>query len=715
MAQVSSGTVSTTKYEGRYLKLNWSVDSTNIKENYKRIYWSLVGAGGTDGYWYYSGNFKAVINGTTVYKSSDRIKLYKGTVVASGYINIYHDNEGNKTFTASAEAGIYTVAVNCKGSGTFELPTIPRYATSVQSLSNKTETTIKMNWSSDNTIDYIWYSKDDGSNWTGIDVTDGTSGSYTISGLSANTTYKIKTRVRRKDSQLTTDSSALSVTTYNYPYCTNMPNVTIGNILTINFYNPLSRNLQWTVIGADGSTIASNYTTATSYTGLSGDATVNNFYASIPNAKSGTYKVKVTYGSSEITKTGGTYTINTSQCTPEVGSFTYKDNNSTTSNITGNNQRIIRNNSVLLFMLGAATAKKSATISKYEVTTNGVTKSRTSAGNLDFGKLNVGSNINATLKVTDSRGLTASKTISITIDNWSLPTAITTMKRKNNYYSDTYITVDGTYSSLNGKNSMTINIQYKKVTDSSYSTLQTLKDNVESTFTFDNTAEWNIRIIVKDLLGTTTYNLILARGMPLIYFDRLLSSVGVNKFPQYKDSISVTNAAVEEFVDDITINKTAPRATITNGTRRISLHIGEGGINRGIWDDELNQWIFHSDGEKTYANGLPIIPESVSTNSGIGIKFPDGTLICRGKYTTSSVTMNAWGVLYSYDFEPGITFPVAFTSTPMLNCNISSGNAAIIIRSECTTTKLTKISIARPDNNQAYTFGFDWVAIGRWK
>lgn len=118
----NSGSFNTTAYEGRYLKFSWEVKSQS--NNSSTISWKLVGAGtGQSGY-YTSGNFKVVINGKTVYSSSTRINLYNGTEVASGTATIAHNSDGTKTFSASAEAGIYYVAVNCKGSGSWSLPAI---------------------------------------------------------------------------------------------------------------------------------------------------------------------------------------------------------------------------------------------------------------------------------------------------------------------------------------------------------------------------------------------------------------------------------------------------------------------------------------------------------------------------------------------------------------------------------------------------------------
>ena len=125
----SSGSFNTNGYEGRYLKFSWNIKSQDIANNKTTISWSLKGAGSASASWYMAGNFKVVINGSTVYSSSSRIKLYDGTTVASGEAVISHNSDGTKSFSASTEAGIYTVAVNCRGSGRWALTNIHRQAT----------------------------------------------------------------------------------------------------------------------------------------------------------------------------------------------------------------------------------------------------------------------------------------------------------------------------------------------------------------------------------------------------------------------------------------------------------------------------------------------------------------------------------------------------------------------------------------------------------
>lgn len=487
------------------------------------------------------------INGTT-YSWSGSIGGSGDLTLISKTQTVTHNSDGSKTINISA-----SIALNItwggvslgtiSNSGTMALTNIPRYATVSQSLTAKTETTATIKWSSDATVDYIWWSTNNGSSWTGINVTDGTSGSYTISGLSANTAYNIKTRVRRKDSQLTTDSSALAVTTYAYPYANSMPNFTIGNKLTIGIFNPLGRSVTVNILGADGSQISNDTTSGTSITGYNNTTVQNRLYASIPNAKSGTYRVKVTYGSQITTKNGGTYSVNENVCLPSIGAGAYQDTASSVVAITGNNQDIVRNQSVVRYTASGLSAQKSATVASCSVKVNGNTYNLTLSGSTATGgnaQINSGTDVEAVFTVTDSRGLTASRSITVHMLDWHNPSAIISVARQNNFYSQTDINVDAEYPSINGNNTITITYEAVRDGGSSRPVSGSLQDGVTSVVTLDNNYAWTIVITLVDRFGgTTTYNVGISRGMPIIYFDRLKSSVGINCFPQDDESLEV--------------------------------------------------------------------------------------------------------------------------------------------------------------------------------
>jgi len=352
-------------------------------------------------------------------------------------------------------------------------------------------------------------------------------------------------------SGLQTDWTALT-TIARYPTLTNGSNFTDIQNPVYNISNPASLYNIRVKIEAGGNTqliirdIASNY--RGNYTLELTESERNTLRALTPNSK--TLAVRETIcamsGNTELNASYKDYTMTIVNASPTFDS-SYLDSNSTTTAITGDNQQIIRNQSTLEIDVSNATAYKYATLSSIKATINGTNYTATlSGGNATFniGTLNVSTNTNAVITLTDSRGFTATQTLALEVLNWELPTAIIDLQRENNYYSNTNINVDANYSSLDSHNTITLKTRYKKVTDSSYGSYVTLQDNVTSTLNLDNNYQWDVQVLVQDLLGQTTYNLTLDRGIPIVYFDRLRRSVGVNCFPQLDTSIELNGLPI---------------------------------------------------------------------------------------------------------------------------------------------------------------------------
>lgn len=545
MASTSGTVVTSPEQHQRSLTLTWSQTSQSIANNTTTISWTLKGSGSDSIYYYVTcRKIKVTINGTQAWYNAGEIDVNNQQTIATGTFDVPHNADGTKTLTIAVEASIYEVNINSSGSGSWTLATIPRYATVTQSLSSKTETSITMAWSSDSTCDYVWYKIGSGS-WTGIAISAAKSGTYTITGRSANTAYTIYTRVRRKDSQLTTDSTGLSVTTYQYPYANSMPNFTIGNDVTIGIYNPLGRTVTLKMLAADDTTIATKTVTGTSVNGFNTSTMQTLLYNSIPSATSGTYKISCTYSSQTQTKTGGTYSVNASQCKPSIASATYVDANASTVAITGDSSKIVRTLSQVTFTGSSCAAQKGASVSSVSVSVNGLSYAMTLSGGAvktatkTGVTINSGSNVTATITVTDSRGYTASASVTVKMVNWQLPTGIISLKRHDNYYSDVDLKCDASWTSI-GSNTCTITYKCRIVGSGSWTVTGTLSDNVTVTITLDNQSAWEVWVILTDSFGgTTTYKLQLSRGMPIAFFDRLKSSVGINCFPQSGGSLEL--------------------------------------------------------------------------------------------------------------------------------------------------------------------------------
>ena len=273
----NSGSFRTDYYGDACLEFAWEVLSQSTANNTTTIYWQLRGVKGSGGY-YEAGDFYLNIEGN-IYTSEDRIQLYDGTVIMDGRMTITHNADGKRNFGASCYGAIYYYDPNVDGSGSWSLPDIPRYATLTQSLNSKTLNSIKMNWSANATCNQVQYKIGNG-NWVTASSSDAKSGSYTISNLSPNTAYSIKTRVRRKDNSLYTESSALSVTTYDIAKISSAPNINHGSNLAVSYSNPSGSSLQIGVYKTDGSTALAGYRacSGSSYTFAFTEAELDNIY-----------------------------------------------------------------------------------------------------------------------------------------------------------------------------------------------------------------------------------------------------------------------------------------------------------------------------------------------------------------------------------------------------------------------------------------------------
>lgn len=240
-----------------------------------------------------------------------------------------------------------------------------------------------------------------------------------------------------------------------------------------------------------------------------------------------------------------TRTMTVKNANPTITGSSYYDTKSSTIAITNNNQQIIQNNSNVTFKFSKLAALKSATLSSLSITVNAVTVNVSLSGSsvtnktVSFGAINSANNISASFTLTDSRGNKTTSSLNITMLAWSLPTAIISLKRKSNFYEETYLNVNADYSSLDNKNSITIQYQYKERTGSTWSALTTIQDETTYTLSMDNTKAFDFKIIVTDRIGSSTYNAVLQLGIPIIYFDRLLNSVGVGTIPSEPNMLAV--------------------------------------------------------------------------------------------------------------------------------------------------------------------------------
>ena len=333
-------------------------------ENYSTVSWSLVLTPIQGGWnWAISGiNYSVTVDGTNWSGSIPSYDGYSTVTIASGSKNVGHDSDGGKyigfDFSINDTVGASYTPGNASSSGGMNLTKIQRYfsKTPTITLTSKTERSYTFKWTTSETCDWIRYHIDGSSGWHDVFSGNATSGTFTVNNgdslygggtgtvsINENTSHSVYAECRKKDSQLWSNSNTSSNKTYAYPYCNASPNFTIGNIVTIGLENPLKRSVTVKILSSSDVELASGTTSGTSISGFNDVSQIQNMYNSIPNATSGTYKVRVIYGSTS-TKTrnnGNTYSVNTTTSKPTFNLFEYEDINPTTLALTGNNQTCV--------------------------------------------------------------------------------------------------------------------------------------------------------------------------------------------------------------------------------------------------------------------------------------------------------------------------------------------------------------------------------------
>lgn len=481
------------------------------------------------------------------------------------------------------------------------LDTIPRASTLTggQSWTVGGSTTFSINRADSSFTHDIQVEASDGTNYYTIETLTGVGTSYTWTPNDADMTTlfdyvnnSVGTWNQYTRITLTTkDSSGNVVGSNQYTGLITAPNAStstqdldfnIGDQVTVSItraYSSLRHTLRFYV---NGTLIGTYSGIDTSYTWTPTASEKTAMYNAVTNAQTCQSKLELTtyYDSAtndqnvrDVQVYTGTATVTNSN--PTVGAITYLDyNTGLTTPITGNNQYIIQNKSQLRGTLSAAaTPKNGATITQYvmQVAGESITKSSpfTYPLNFDFDTINASSNQTMTLTVYDSRGFTVTTTVTVNVVPYSPPAVKTQALRDNGFADNTVLSLSGSISRLtvNGvdKNNLvaaSTTYQYRVLggtynAATAWAGLTLTMPNYTATnvsVTLANTSAWEVQVIVTDKLGSTTVVISVSKGIPIMFLDDVLKSMGVGQFPSGSNTFETAN--------EIIINKSGDGAEL---------------------------------------------------------------------------------------------------------------------------------------------------------
>lgn len=515
-----------------------------------RFYWKVY-LENSSGWYYNNINFKIYLNGTNVFakdcKSSSTGWSFSGT---TDWYTVSNKTSGTTPCYFTAKDTQNSGWCNYT-SGTFNLYVAPAY-TSISSftVSKKSGylgiTQVSVSWSAAHTCSTIQYSTDNGSSWaTANSDVNASSGSFTISGLSAGTGYNFKLRVKRRDSGLTTDSSAYYQSTYQInTISSSTPNVSNGSSLNVTASNPSGASCRIRIECGSESRLSKSGTNVTFSV-----SEINSLMQYFTTSKTFTIRVvacTLNDAGEEIYWhwKDGTYTIINSN--PIFNDFQYCDNNSSMVAITGSNAYIVKGKSKLKVTIPAAnkmTAQNYATPVSYRIEASNLTGNIAYSENdvsLELGVLDVSGAINLNVSAIDSRGNITTKTKVIYVIDYAPPSQSVSIRRINEFENTTRINVSGIFSLITcgtaNKNTISrVRFRYKESTATTWSSWQNLTYSItdnnylctQQALDLDNEKSFNFEIEVVDKLETVILPYFVAQGIPIEFINATKKNVGI--------------------------------------------------------------------------------------------------------------------------------------------------------------------------------------------
>lgn len=123
--------------------------------------------------------------------------------------------------------------------------------------------------------------------------------------------------------------------------------------------------------------------------------------------------------------------------------------------------------------------------------------------------------------------------------------------------------------------------------------------------------------------------------------------------------------------------------------------------------------------KNTYsANVIDNLIETITNDNGTAIKFPDGTMICRGTYIVNTTTNVALAHGGYRTLGQTIKFPATFIDKPTVSvCGASNvnDNGFLLNTDNLSTTQFAGAFWTIVKNETASDHTLSYIAIGRWK
>lgn len=391
----------------------------------------------------------------------------------------------------------------------------------------------------------------------------------------------------------------------------------------------------------------------------------------------------------------------------DASKILFQDVDDLTIEITGNNQVIVQNKSLLNVACGTAEALKGATISKYHFELNGVKKTLNSAvgGTVEMGLVAVSGTLQLKVTAEDSRGNTTTAIKEIDVVPYNKPSialhsnyGLIICKRcdANGVIDDKgtclKLVIQGGWSSLlNGENSAKMEIQFT---------------------TTDYESAW-IKVEAETQGGGVA-------NKYLSWYD--VNNVIADVYLNLKRAYIVTVKCTDLFGEYSDISFKIPTEDVTFHLKNGGNGAAFGGYSTEEKVLDLHDWRLKYFG--AYMND--IISETGESGMWNYIKLANGYAVCWGTALVENTAFTtAWGDLYYADiYLSAVNYPFEFAERPQELVTARTDTGAVWIYTQSisdgggmnSTTKTASYNVCRPKGfTTEQNIYYDFLVIGKIK
>ena len=339
--------------------------------------------------------------------------------------------------------------------------------------------------------------------------------------------------------------TATVVQSYAKSSATVTSSVAAGTASTVTFVNPYLSNVYHVVDWRFGNSLVHSEVTSVGQSSVSYTIPLN-WLANIPNSTSGTATVSVTTyasGGAELGTSTYSFTITApASAVPTISLAAARINNSVPSS-----WGVYVQGQSGVTITATAAGYQGSTISSYTIS-GGATGTQ-SSNVFTVSVIYSSGTVTYTVKVTDSRGRTATASISITVVAYSAPSFTATEAFRcvaGGTASDTgtYISAkaSGSFSSVSNKNSMTLRVQYGLTTSATYSTAVTLTNGTASVIgggSIDANYSFNVKFTLTDQFNTIEKILTIGTAAYTVFFRQGGNGVALGKVSERANAVEI--------------------------------------------------------------------------------------------------------------------------------------------------------------------------------